>query len=205
MEKRGRTSREIEVKLRVEDAEEMEARLKGLGARKLGRVFEQNTLFDTPEGDVRKCGLLLRLRVETDAARSRKARKPKRGILTFKAPAPDGRRGTRYKEKLESEAVVAEPGRWPAKLKAIGLRAGFRYEKYRSSFSWPGLAKLHVCLDETPVGAFLELEGPGKEIDRAARALGYGKGEYLRSTYWDVYAADCRKRGRRPTNMVFKA
>jgi adenylate cyclase class 2 len=107
---------------------------------------------------------------------------------------------SRFKEKLERERIVRDLGRWPAILRALGLRPGFRYEKYRSEFRLPGV---HVYLDETPVGNFLELEGATQAIDRAARALGFKHREYLRGTYWDVYAADCRRGGLRPRNMVF--
>jgi hypothetical protein len=52
---------------------------------------------------------------------------------------------------------------------------------------------------------FLELEGQPKAIDRVARALRYTPADYIRGTYWDVYAADCHRRGREPKNMVFAA
>jgi adenylate cyclase class IV len=55
-------------------------------------------------------------------------------------------------------------------LELLGFRPGFRYEKYRASFRLPNL---HVDLDETPAGNFLELEGSPKAIERVAHALGY--------------------------------
>jgi adenylate cyclase class 2 len=81
------------------------------------------------------------------------------------------------------------------------LRPGFRYEKYRSTFRLPGL---HLDLDETPAGVFLELEGSPSAIDRTAKALGYAPRDFVRTTYWDIYAADCRRRGCTPRNMVFR-
>ncbi len=54
-------------------------------------------------------------------------------------------------------------------------------------------------------GYFLELEGAPTDIDRAARALGYAPRDYIQATYWDIYADDCRRRGRVPKNMVFRA
>ena len=76
-----------------------------------------------------------------------------------------------------------------------------RDSKFRTSFRLPNL---HLDLDETPLGAFLELEGAAKAIDRVSRALGYSTHDYLRSSYWDVYAAACRRLGRLPRNMVFE-
>ncbi|MGH9560335.1 MAG: CYTH domain-containing protein, partial [Terracidiphilus sp.] len=109
---------------------------------------------------------------------------------------------SRYKEKLESEFAVATPKRWERSLRAIGFKPGFRYEKYRSSFRLRGV---HVCLDETPIGAFLELEGSPAAIDRIARQLGYKPRDYIRGTYWDLYAADCARQGKSPRNLLFRA
>jgi hypothetical protein len=53
------------------------------------------------------------------------------------------------------------------------------------------------------VGIFLELEGSPRAIDRAARSLGFSPRDYIRSTYWDLWAADCRRHNRFPKNMLF--
>ena len=87
-------------------------------------------------------------------------------------------------------------------LQSLGFRPGFRYEKIRISFLLGGL---HLGLDETPVGTFLELEGDPKAIDRIAKALGYTVGDYVRANYYGLFEADCRRRGIRPKNMVFGA
>lgn len=202
------TNREIEVKLRVADVSRMLQKLRSLGARYGGRVLEQNTLYDTPDAALRSRGRLLRIRVETPAVTpgfgsQKRARNnaQRRTILTAKAPArPISSGPFRYKEKLERELVVATPRHWHKILRALGLRPSFRYEKFRSTFR---LAHLALELDETPAGAFLELEGQPPAIDRAARALSFTPRDYYRGTYWDVYAAECRRRGRTPRNMLF--
>jgi adenylate cyclase class 2 len=102
--------------------------------------------------------------------------------------------------RLERESVIRNPGRWHRKIASLGLRPSFIYEKFRSAFELSGL---HLELDETPVGTFLELEGSPKAIDHAARELGFRPRHYMRATYWDVYAAECRHRGRPLKNMVF--
>lgn len=199
MPQRLRTTREIEVKLRIAVLPALVRELKRLGAAAHGRVLEQNTLYDTPGSDFRIRGRLLRLRTETPAPSRILPGGAKQAILTSKAPVPESGRRSRYKEKLEREVAVGSPARWLAALRAIGFRPSFRYEKYRTTFRLPGL---HLELDETPVGIFLELEGSPRAIDRVARALGYAPREYINGTYWDLYAADCRRRGRRPTNML---
>ena len=81
-----RTSREIEVKLLVDDLPGLVRRLQSLGAVGRGRVLEQNTLYDTPESDLRRSGCLLRLRVETPAASSLVPPGLPGAVLTSKAP-----------------------------------------------------------------------------------------------------------------------
>ena len=201
----ARTAPEIEIKLRVADISTLIRKLRRLGAATRGRVFERNTLYDTRESDFRRRGLLFRVRMETPAAAHSLAAGARRAVLTFKAP-PDRRggraRNRRYKERLETELEIQRPATWARTLRALGLHPAFRYEKYRSAFR---LGELHLDLDETPAGTFLELEGAPTDIDRAARALGYGPRDYIQATYWDIYADDCRRRGRVPKNMVFRA
>jgi adenylate cyclase, class 2 len=193
--------RETEIKLRVDDLAALIRKLKRLGVNCHGRVLERNTLFDTPDSDFRRRSRLLRLRVETPAGSSLIAAGPPRAWLTSKQPArasaPVG-----YKQNLESEAPVAAPEYSIARFRALGFRPAFRYEKFRTSFR---LGQLHLDLDETPVGTFLELEGDPRQIDRAADALGYSPRDYIRGTYWDLYAADCRRRGKIPRDMLFRA
>lgn len=192
------TNLETEIKLRVRNLPALIRRLRAIGARDHGRVFEENTLYDTPDADFRRRGRLIRLRIETSRNGHREAK------LTSKAPPPIANRSRgsrpRHKERAEREVEVRDPARAARLLQAIGLRPSFRYEKYRTSFRLGGL---HLDLDETPVGTFLELEGRPAAIDGAAQKLGYSPKDYIRGTYWDLYAADCRRHGRKPKNMIF--
>jgi len=200
------TNREVEIKLRIADLPSLLRRLRKLARPFRGRILEQNTLYDTPGASFRRCGRLLRVRLETPAPSGSPLGRPRsRAILTSKAPPP--RQGgkslrRRYKERLERELIVRDQTRWPRLLRSLGLRPAFLYEKYRTSFKLP---RLHLDLDETPAGVFLELEGAPQAIDRAARSLGFAPHDYIRGTYWDVYVADCRRRGRTPRNMLFRA
>ncbi len=160
----ARTNREIEVKLRVRDIPALVvARLKSLHATDRGRVFEQNTLYDTPNSDlgaqVASCACAPK---RPPVHRSLPRAWPARCSHT-RSPLRGNSRGTRsvtkprYKETARTGSPPSShPNRWHEKLKALGFRPGFRYEKYRTSFRLPGL---HMDLDETPVGTFLELEG----------------------------------------------
>ncbi|MFY9530238.1 MAG: class IV adenylate cyclase [Candidatus Acidiferrales bacterium] len=208
------SNREIEVKLRVSDVSRLRRLLRRLGAVSSGRIFESNTLYDDAQNHLRKSGRLLRLRVEIPArtlkppARTRDGRLPpvRHALLTYKAPVP--RKGIapgqlRYKVREEVEVQVGDPSRLEMILGGLGLRPGFRYEKFRTTYRLPGLKNLVVVLDETPIGPFLELEGPKSAIDQAARRVGYALRDYNPMTYWSLYHDECRRRGVRPRNMVF--
>jgi adenylate cyclase, class 2 len=201
MPARRPTAVETEIKLPVADLAELIGQLVRLGARCRGRVLERNTLFDTPESDLRRRRRLLRVRIETPAPSELAPGGRRRVIVTSKAPlatsAPAG-----YKHKLEREVVARPATDWPAALRSVGFFPGFRYEKFRTTFRLRGL---HLDLDETPVGTFLEIEGRPAAIDRIARALGYSRRDYIRATYWDLNAAEYRRVGRIPRNMLFRA
>jgi adenylate cyclase class 2 len=202
--RRKPTYREIEVKLPVRDVPGLLGFLRSLGIGAGRRVLEKNTVFDTPQADLRRLGRLLRLRIETPASNEYYPGGARRAMLTSKAPAlfRAGHTGdARYKERLERELPVADPSRFQEELRDLGFRAGFHYEKYRTSFRFKGL---HLSLDETPVGTFLELEGSPRAIDRLARSLGYSPRDYVKSTYWELYSTDCRRRGVRPGNMLLQ-
>jgi adenylate cyclase class 2 len=214
---RARTRREIEIKLRVPDASALRHRLKQLHAREIfPRTYESNTLYDTPSRNLNRRGQLMRIRIEQPSANARniRAARTSSAILTYKGPSrsfrgsqttPRKRNGsTRFKVRDEVEVVVSDGEQMCGILHALGLRPTFRYEKFRSTYALPGIRGLKVEFDETPVGLFLELEGSATAIDRAARLLGYTRSDYVTESYGALYIADCRRRGRRPANMLFQ-
>ena len=195
-------------------------RLRQIKVAVSGRVHEQNTLYDTADSDLRRQGRLLRLRTETPALSAMVPRRsPARSPNSCACqPGPGIARAGRLRsldtrKDLKGEVVVggarfpmwvehskrARP--WPSVLRSLGFLPVFRHEKFRASFR---LGSLHLELDETPVGVFLELEGPPASIDRAARALGFSSRDYIQSTYWDLYRAQCLRRGHTPRNLLFE-
>ena len=176
---------EIEIKLRIEGAAEAARRLRKLGARSLGRVHERNTLFDTGDHALGRSGRVLRVRWMEDAGSAKaergRVRKSGRnrgvsGLLTFKSPVEGGR----YKTRQETEVTVGSPEQAERILEGLGFRPWFRYEKFRSTYRLPGLARVVIDLDETPIGVVLVLDGPPGAIDGAAGRLGYGPRGRLR-------------------------
>ena len=209
-------NQEVEVKLRVPDLAALRRRLARLRLRPAatGRVHEMNTLFDTPQGGLAKHGQLLRLRIEEPPGKPRGSAMAgqKLAVLTYKGPSvranpPGSTPGARYKIREELEAPVADPGQLQAILEALGLKGWFRYEKFRTRYELPSAYRwaggLQVELDETPIGVFVELEGPPEAIDRAAKLLGYGSKDYIAKSYLALYLGQCRKQGVPPGDMLF--
>jgi len=207
-------TRETEIKLKVEDVKAFERKLKKLGAKTVGtgegRVHEFNTIFDTPDGGLAKHGQLLRIRTETAGGKG-KASGAKRIVLTFKQPMVRGvdDEGARFKVREETETELTDSGALAKIFEGLGMRGWFSYEKYRTTWKLAAKEKwakdLLIEVDETPVGTYVELEGPPEAIDRAAEAFGFARRDYLLKNYLTLYAEDCRRRGIAPGNMLFEA
>jgi adenylate cyclase, class 2 len=207
---------EIEIKLRVQDVSALRSRLKRLRAREISpRTHESNTLYDTPRQDLRRHGRLIRLRIEQPASSFGKRRPIENtpAILTYKGPSlvsaharktgGNSKIRRHFKIKEEAEVWVARADEMASILRALGLHPMFRYEKFRTTYALPGVRGLKIELDETPIGIYLELEGPLAGIDRGARLLGYARKDYLKETYGSLYLADCCRRGLKPCDMLF--
>jgi len=213
-------ARETEIKLRISDVRAFHRALKRIGARLAGpgssKVHEENVIFDTPQGGLAKHGQLLRIRTETPEIRgkAKKAGPKQRVVLTFKQPmVPTPVAGLEnssygsYKVRDEIELEVTDPGNLTRIFEGLGMSGWFRYEKYRTTFRMPDskawATGLLIELDETPIGAFVELEGPVAAIDRAAEELGFSKRDYVLKNYHRLYMEDCRRKGEQPLHMVF--
>ena len=213
---RHRSNQEIEIKLRIANVSALRRRLNQLGAREVSpRTHESNTLYDTLKKDLALRGQLIRIRIEKPSqAKQRQHRpQPAQALLTFKGPpqaSPRVRRATdrppnnsRYKVREEIEIAISDAEQMHRILIALGLRPLFRYEKFRTTYTLPGLRNLNIEFDETPIGTFLELEGSPFAIDRAARLLGYARSHYITQTYGDLYIAAGRRGGHQPVDMLF--
>lgn len=118
--------------------------------------------------------------------------------LTFKGrPLPGP-----HKNREELETGLSDPARFAEILARLGFHPVFRYEKYRTEFRMkrgPGMA----MLDETPIGVYVELEGPPTWIDRTARRMGFSPRDYITASYARLYLDWCKRQRRKPGNMVF--
>ena len=134
-------------------------------------------LFDFPDQRLRKSRCLVRLRFAGD-----------QGLLTYKgAPL----RSRDYKIRREIETQVEDGHRLREILLHLGLREVFCYEKFRTIYAPRGKRDVadapHLVFDETPIGNYLELEGPQRWIDEVARQLGYSRRDYITESYAALY------------------
>ena len=213
-------ARETEIKLKISDVPAFRRALERIGARPAGpgtaRVHEENVIFDTRQSSLAKNGQLLRIRTEIPEARgeSHSAGPKQRVLLTFKQPIDNladsetvGEAYGPYKVREELELEVADAGILSRIFEGLGMKGRFRYEKYRTTFQLPdskAWAKgLLIELDETPIGTFVELEGPAAAIDRAAEELGFSKRDYILQSYLSLYLEECRRSGEEPRHMLF--
>jgi adenylate cyclase class 2 len=182
------SKREVEIKLSLPSAARGRWLLRQAGFRVTRRrVHEDNLLFDTSQGKLRSGNMLLRLRVAGSVA-----------TLTFKGPPTKGR----YKSRFESETPVSDPDACREILRRLGFRQVFRYEKYRTEYEGPDDHGV-VALDETPLGVFLELEGPPAWIASTARLLGFGLRSYISESYIALHLSNRRSLGLPSRAMIF--
>ena len=180
-------STETEIKVKIEDPGNFCRRL---GARNAGvvsaRHFEDNHLLDFPDRKLGSRRCLLRVRFAGE-----------RSFLTYKGPPlPEGIFKTR--EELE---VALEDGSTVLQIfERIGMRLGFRYQKYRQEYALDGV---QVAVDETPIGNFVELEGTEGAIRDLAYKMGIAESEFLRLSYYALYMESCEKKGLDPGFMTF--
>lgn len=179
---------ETEIKLAVESARAARRRLRAAGfAVSKKRLFERNTIYDTEGLDLRRTSRLLRIRESG-----------KRWVLTYKGVPETGR----HKSREEIETSVEDGAALAAIVTRLGYSPTFRYEKYRTEFGRRGSRGV-ATLDETPIGAYLELEGDPAWIDRTARALGFEEKDYITASYARLFFDWRERTGSTAENMEF--
>jgi adenylate cyclase class 2 len=160
---------EIELKFAVADIHRFRATVDSLGLTLVTpRTFEANTLYDTPERDLRSRRQVLRLR---DYAG--------RSVVTHKRVAST-EADTRYKVRIETESLIEDPSALAEIFAQLGYKPVFRYEKFRTE--WDG-GEGHIFLDETPIGVYSELEGPPEWIESMREQLGVKQEQCTTQSY----------------------
>lgn len=180
---------EREVKVRFADPAAARSRIeKAGGVERRSRFFEDNRIFDNPERRLSSCGALLRVRSIGGGE----------GRLTYKEKVATE---SKAKVRREWELVVDHPDVLAEILGRTGFEVVYRYQKYRTSFE---VGDCHVELDETPIGCFVEIEGPEPSIFQVASRLGAAGGDLLSEDYRSLHLAWLESRGLPPGDMLFE-
>jgi adenylate cyclase, class 2 len=169
-------SAEIELKFPLSDPAALQSRLPQLGFHlQTPRTFEHNTLFDTANRDLRAQRQLLRIRQYGDIC-----------TLTHKRLPDQGSSDARYKVRIETETTVADGHALAEIFNQLGYTPTFIYEKFRTEWSHNGTAA-HLVIDETPIGNYVELEGPPDWIDRTIAELNIDPKTCLTDSYGKLF------------------
>jgi adenylate cyclase class 2 len=163
------------------------------------RKLQVDQVFDYPDRSLRQGGKLLRVRSESSSEPA--------AILTFKGPVVSA---SPHKSREELETSAGSRATLEQILERLGFVPSFRYEKYRTTFRTPQAAGDAgavdetglIALDETPIGVFMELEGPGYWIDRTALEFGFSPINYLTASYAALYR-DYLTSNPGPSDMTF--
>jgi adenylate cyclase class 2 len=133
---------------------------------------EANLLLDADDRRLRGAGCVLRLR-----------RHVERKVLTFKGPADY--RGA-IKERPEYETEISDLENTTEILGELGFKVTMRYEKDREEWL---LDDVTVALDHTPMGSFVEVEGPPEKLNQTAELLGLNIDSAVRDSYASLWLA----------------
>ena len=156
------------------------------------RTHEADQLFDLASGALRRSDQILRLRKTSSAEEGQRA------MVTYKGCASR----EIYKSREEIEFDVSDPDAFTLVLERLGYHPGFRYEKYRTMFKAYGEPGL-ITIDETPIGVYLELEGPQAWIDSTAARLGFPAERFLTVSYARLYREHLEHHPGAPPDMTF--
>lgn len=158
---------EIETKIRINDIKKLIDKIISEGAiLDKERYFEENTLYDFSSHALFKKQHALRLRKIN-----------KKIFITFKGSKQKSRK---FKIREEYETEVKNEKQMKKIFKSLGLIPVFNYNKFRTVYR---KKHLKICLDESPVGNFMELEGQRNDIVKFSKALGFSKKEFIKLDY----------------------
>jgi adenylate cyclase class 2 len=178
---------ETEVKIRVLDLTTIAARIEAAGgALAAARVHERNVRYEDAHNSLTPAGRVLRLRQDT------------RVRLTYKEP----RAGDGGMSRTELEVTVSDFETAHLLLEALGFHAAWEYEKYRTTYT---LAGCEIVLDETPMGAFIEVEGAAPQIDEVLARIGLADAPRIVESYSELFVRVRERLGLAAQHLTFAA
>jgi adenylate cyclase class 2 len=178
---------ESELKIPVAGLDRTRDRLDEVGAcRVTSARLEVNILFDTADGELASTHRVLRVRRFGD-----------RTVITFKGPA-HWTGAVKHRREIEFDASSNEAA--VELLNALGYAPWMRYEKIREHWT---LGEVHVDLDHTPMGDFVEIEGPPDRLETTARRLGLEPDDAVAGSYISLWTEHRKRQPGLGRDMIF--
>jgi predicted adenylyl cyclase CyaB len=180
--------KKIEIKFKIENPGLVREKLKGAGAKFVGKAFERTIKFDTKNDDLEKQEKFLRVRTGFE------------NVITFKKKI--NKVDKNFKEREEIEVEISDPEKMEKILENLGFTKKWVMEKYREKWI---LGDAEVVIDKLPkMGNFIEIEGSKKAIQKTAKILGLDLKEGITATYWGLWEDFRKRKGIKEENIIFK-
>jgi adenylate cyclase class 2 len=176
---------EVEVKLIVRDLETIRDKVLASGGKQIHpEVLQRTVRLDTPEGDLQKKGIFLRVRTGDIS------------VITLKSKKDN----SVYKSSLELETEVKSAEMAENIFRGLGYTEELIMEKYREDFE---LGDTVVSLDRLPFGNFVEVEGEPDKIEAVIKLLELESEERSTATYWHLHEEFNKANNLTDENIIF--
>lgn len=180
-------NKEIEVKFKIENIDDIIEKIKKVGGWGGDEIFQKTIRLDTPNDDLEKKGIFLRVRKEVA------------DTMTVKIK---NKHNDNFFEREEYEIKIEDADKAALMLKAVGFLKERILEKYRREFSFEK-SDTHVVVDRLPFGNYIEIEGSTTEIEKMIESLSLDSKKRIINTYWDLWRDFSEKNGRDKENITF--
>jgi adenylate cyclase class 2 len=176
--------KETEIKFKVESFDPVREKIEENRGTLESSFFEDNMVFDDRLGTLFNKKFLLRLR------------KSDKITLTLKKPVEK----VDFKVMEEHEIEVSDLNETHAILASLGYERVFRYQKNREIYDFENTK---ICLDQTPIGNYLEIEGEKPDIKRVMKILEFTMKQGITKNYLELFEEYCRNTGSSLKDMIF--
>ena len=159
-----------EIKLEVKDVQKFINLLRKKGAVHLGDTMETTYRYDTPNEDLAKKGVFLRLRSGFS------------NTLTVKKKLTNSNKNYRVRDDVTLEVDNINKAR--EVIKTLGYTYERIMEKYRVEWQYK---RTKITIDELPFGIYSEIVGEQDQIKAVCKDLGLDFSSAITETYWGVF------------------
>lgn len=159
---------ETEIKIELKDIDLILDLLKKKAVFE-GKTFQRTIRMDTPNMDLEKKKIFLRVRSGF------------KNIVTLKI---NKKKTDKFFQRDEYETEVKDVNLLSEIFSLLGFNKKLVMEKYRAIFKYQ---ETTLCLDELPFGIFLEIEGKEDDITKVIKELNLGLEKKIIVSYWDLF------------------